>query len=213
MKIFVFSDSHLHTKYDPEFVKWVEHWSKDVDKIIIAGDFWDKDMCTFDEFVNSEYKKTLFPLLKSKDAVYVYGNHDSEDLADNRVDLFSKEQVRTLDLELGGRGYHFDHGDRFFKYFETGIPLAEKFFYWMQELGCKLFGRAFYLIASSQAYKAEKLWKDKDSFLVCGHLHYSKLDKNSYILLASGFGVLGGLIIDNGKLIEIEKYEKTEKRG
>ena len=50
MKIFVFSDSHLIKRYDKEFVKWVKHWTKDVDKVIICGDFWDRFFMTFDEF-------------------------------------------------------------------------------------------------------------------------------------------------------------------
>ena len=213
MKVFVFSDSHLHTKYDPQFVEWVKYWSKDVDKIIIAGDFWDKDMCTFDEFVNSEYKETLFPLLLSKKTQYLYGNHDKKVISDGRVNLFSTEQFRELDMAIGEKEFHLMHGDNIFKYFDWETPRLNKFFYYAQTFLVKTFGRKVFTMISGQAYKAERYWKDKKSFLICGHLHYSKLDNNSYILWASGFGSLGGLIIDNGKLIEIEKYEKTEKRG
>lgn len=213
MKIFAFADSHLHTKYDPQFVEWVKHWSKDADKIIIVGDFWDKDMCTFDEFVNSEYKTNLFPLLLSKDTHYIYGNHDKEKLSDDRASLFSTEQSRVLDMTIGKQVFHFMHGDQFFKYSDKNPLWFDKILYYLQNFLVRAFGCKLFVVASFQAYRAEKYWKDKDSFLVCGHLHYSKLDKNSYILLASGFGVLGGLIIDNGKLIEIEGYEETEKRG
>jgi predicted phosphodiesterase len=99
MKTLVISDLHLTEKFNQKVYDILIELLNKVDRVIINGDFWEKDFVTFDGFVNSDWNK-LFSLLKSKQTVYIYGNHDEENLCDERVNLFSAEQGHWKDLVL-----------------------------------------------------------------------------------------------------------------
>ena len=213
MKIFVFSDSHLRAKYDKEFFDWVKHWSEKVDRVIICGDFWDRDLITFEKFIHSDWKNTLFPLLKSKNTHYIYGNHDLEEDSDNNVSIFSQSQSNMLNLDLDGVKYHFEHGDGLVNDLHLGFLGKLGLGYWIQYYGFKIFGKGFLNMYKYLIDEIRESWKDKERFLICGHTHYGAIEKNFFVLNSSAFGLLYGLIIDDGKLIEIHKYEKTTKRG
>lgn len=111
MKILVFSDSHLTLPFDQKQFRFIEGIVKPVDKVIINGDFWDGYVTKFERFVNSPWKH-LFPLLKEKNAVYVFGNHDQERFADARLALFSDVRTERYELPLDGKRYIFEHGHR-----------------------------------------------------------------------------------------------------
>ena len=84
---------------------------READRVIIAGDFWDGWFLTFGEFIESEWSK-LFPLLKEKHTIYIYGNHDIESACDERVSLFCDKAEHCYDFELGKNSYHVTHGNR-----------------------------------------------------------------------------------------------------
>lgn len=111
MKTLVFSDSHLALPFDQKQFRFLEGIIKPADRVIINGDFWDGYITKFERFVNSPWKH-LFPLLKEKRTVYVFGNHDQQRFADARLELFSDKQTERYELKLDGNRYIFEHGHR-----------------------------------------------------------------------------------------------------
>src|SRR5689334_5828739 len=97
MKLLIFSDSHLSARFDEAKYNYLRWIITHADKVVINGDFWDRDLTTFDQFVNSDWRK-LFPLLLSKATTYIYGNHDWKGYCDERVNLFSTSQTQALDI-------------------------------------------------------------------------------------------------------------------
>ncbi|MCD4756530.1 metallophosphatase family protein [bacterium] len=206
MKVFVFSDSHLRVKYDKKFFDWVKYWCEKADKVIICGDFWDSELCTFEEFINSDWKKELFPLLKSKGAHYIFGNHDSKERSDNNANLFSETQSEAIDLDLDGLNLHFEHGHGLVD--DLNLEFLKKYGYWIQYYGFKIVGKSFLNMFKCQIDDIKGNWAGEKRFLICGHTHYGATNQNFHVLNPSAFGLLYGLMIDNGKLFEIKKYEK-----
>lgn len=212
MKILVFADSHLFTKDDPEFLKWVKYWSKRVDKVIICGDLWDSYFCTFEEFVNSHWKEELFPILKSKNSIYIFGNHDREQINGYLADVFSDKQADFLDMKIGEKVFHFEHGDRFFSSCGTNWRFLGRLGNFLQLHLSRIFGTGFFKIFREQAKNLEEIWEGESTFLVCGHIHYPYLGSNSCVLGPSNFGYMSGLIIEDGELIQIRGYEEIKRR-
>ena len=191
-------------------MKWLEHWSKDVDRIVVCGDFWDRYFCGFDEFVNSQWKESLFPLLKSKNTFYIYGNHDPENLADSRVENFSKGQGRSLGIKIGDVDYNFEHGDRLYPFVCTESKLLGQLGHLFQTVGLKLFGQKFFSIFTVENRKVKRKWGDNKKFLVCGHTHWGDVGDNYLILEPSGFGFYGGLLIEDEKLVRVKGYDTKQ---
>lgn len=211
MKILVFADSHLSTRYNPEFLNWVKYWAKNVDKIIICGDFWDSYFCTFDEFLNSRWKEELFPLLKSKNTVYIYGNHDKRGDYGWGADIFSDIQEERYSIKIGEKPFQFEHGDRFVPSVDTKIRLLGRIGGLIQSKLSQIFGKGFFEIFKGQTEFVEKVWKGQEAFLVCGHIHYPYIGHNYCILGPSNFKYNLGLVIDDGDLIPIQGYEEVKK--
>jgi predicted phosphodiesterase len=115
METLVISDTHLG-KYDEKKDKFLKDLIKEYDRIIINGDFWDNwGGYSFLEFVNLKQYKELFELLKSKETVYIYGNHDHEAEKEKHLaNMFSDIQCKEYNIEIGQYRYHFEHGHRFF---------------------------------------------------------------------------------------------------
>lgn len=109
MKIIVFSDTHLTTQLNPGKFDWIKRRIAEADQIIINGDFWEGYLISFDQFVNSPWSE-IFPLLKSKNTVYIYGNHDPQEDSDQRVSLFSTHQAMNYQLDFPQAQYHIEHG-------------------------------------------------------------------------------------------------------
>jgi len=49
-------------------------------------------------------------LLKAKNTVYLFGNHDKEHFMDERIKLFSNFQGLNYELISGNKTFHFQHG-------------------------------------------------------------------------------------------------------
>ena len=99
MRYLIFSDTHLTPKYEPKKFAVLKNAIEQADRVIINGDFWEGFVCTFNEFVESPWSKELFPLLKKKKAVYLFGNHDRESLANERASLFSDKQMKKYSFK------------------------------------------------------------------------------------------------------------------
>ena len=109
MRTLIISDTHLTHRFDERKYYFLEKLISSYDHVILNGDFWDGYTTTFDKFVNSKWSG-LFPLLKAKNAIYLFGNHDQERYTDERVNLFSVEQKKSHTIEIGIDTYHIEHG-------------------------------------------------------------------------------------------------------
>ena len=108
--ILVISDTHLSHIFQPSKYTILARAIEAADQVIINGDFWEGHLSSFDRFVNSKWQN-LFPLLKKKQAIYLYGNHDLEEFSDERRELFSVWQGDSYEVELGDKQFHFEHGN------------------------------------------------------------------------------------------------------
>lgn len=216
MKTIIFSDTHLTTAFKPRKYKFLEGIINDADKIIIAGDFWEGKLITFQEFVNSDWKK-LFPILKQKHAVYVYGNHDKRKYSDKRVNLFSDEQDEIYILKNGGKTFIVKHGDTkkikysLIKNLMKTTRMSEVFFMKhfhedLEHILTKLFG-PYILQILFKKYNTvikdlEKNNLATNEYVICGHTHAAEIDlENHFIntgIIRHGIGQY--VEIENGKI-------------
>ena len=112
MQTLVFSDTHFTKKFHQRQFDALKKLISESDRIIINGDFWEGLSISFDEFLKSEWNK-LFPLLKQKDTVYIYGNHDDKIFSDNRVYQFCNKAVDEYYMDAPRQKYLFKHGHEF----------------------------------------------------------------------------------------------------
>jgi predicted phosphodiesterase len=124
MKIIIFSDTHLSHKFDVRKYNFLKRIISESDRVIINGDFWDRYRTTFDKFVSSEWKK-LFPLFLKKKTVYIHGNHDPEELCNDRMQLFSVINSESYEFRADGHSFIVHHGDRIV---EQNKPRIIKFY-------------------------------------------------------------------------------------
>lgn len=109
MKTLIISDLHLSNRFDAVRAEYLIELLSEADRVILNGDFWDNHATTFDGFVRSPWKM-LFPLLKARKTVYIFGNHDREQDSDERVSLFSTAQANHWQLRDGKLRLHIEHG-------------------------------------------------------------------------------------------------------
>ena len=185
MRTIVFSDSHLTAKFDPAKFLYLQKIIEPASRVIIVGDFWDGYMTSFTDLLNSGWAK-LFALLKSKDTLYVCGNHDAAALNDPRTHQFAKSCTEVLELVIDGINYHFEHGHRIVKTLDGKFPwlfqrswiasAAAK----LEEIAARIFGFKFFLIHKPMNARIKR-WQRKhlrpDQVLVCGHSHWPELDE------------------------------------
>lgn len=109
MKILLISDVHLTHRLKKRKFEYLKKLISEYEQVIIVGDFWSAYTCTFNRFMNSKWKE-LFPLLKSRNTVYIYGNHDRRRWCDERVYEFCDLALRDYTISAGGVDYHISHG-------------------------------------------------------------------------------------------------------
>jgi len=192
MNILVLSDTHLHSELEEKKYRLLKHLITQADQVILNGDFWEGFAISFKQFLNSKWAE-LFPLLKKKQAVYIYGNHDKKNQSDEKLcSRFSDKQLSRYTLNIGGRTYIFEHGNRLMP-FADERPQDFSF-------ACKLFGfldiniEKFFIRSVGPHYQKllrkfneeikQKLQNElkKNEFYVCGHTHSAEVDeKNRFI--------------------------------
>jgi predicted MPP superfamily phosphohydrolase len=109
MKILVFSDTHLTHVFEEKKYVFLKKVIESADQVIINGDFWDGYLTSFDAFISSRWNN-LFPLLKQKKAVYIFGNHDKACFSDKRTSFFSDIQTKKYSF-VDGMTFYFEHGN------------------------------------------------------------------------------------------------------
>lgn len=224
MNILVFSDTHLYLPFNQKKFNYLKRIISSSDKVIINGDFFDAYMINFNRFVNSRWNK-LFPLLKKKNSVYIYGNHDKKEYSDNRVDLFSVKQTYRLELKLNDRNYIFEHGQNIRKTPDFYIDFTKPYLTWLVFLTHALhylltfiFKKKFLDIGygwtnNVSKVRIKKLYKpDKNDFYIIGHNHFGEVDEKNRFA-CSGINLYGYgqyLMIDSSNKITLheEWYDK-----
>lgn len=216
MKTVVISDTHLSGKVYPKKFRYLKSIIEDADKVILAGDFWDGFVVSFDKFVNSEWQM-LFPLLRERQAVYLYGNHDRPEWCDERVSLFSVKSGADTSLSVGGQLYHITHGHTILTPYDDRLPvlnhkvplrigshidLAHKAIW-----GKRFLGRKSRINAPMAKWAANNL--SEEQVLITGHSHYPEIDL-SRRFINSGFIGLGYgnyvVIYPSGPRVIKERY-------
>jgi len=186
-ELLVISDTHLtHRWFNPRKYRRLANLISSAGRVLINGDWWDGHRCTFDQFLRSPWRG-LFPLLKSKGTIYLYGNHDPEELGDERASRFSIRQADSIDLKIGTWDLHFEHGHRIAPDLITRRPGMLKIpligyadYLFLEVVLTSLFGERWInyrsrgcvelLKARAREHAARGQW------LVCGHSHIAEID-------------------------------------
>lgn len=214
MRYLIFSDSHLTHKFDPKKYAVLKEAINDADKVIINGDFWDGYTTTFDRLANSEWKDTFFPLLKKKQAVYIYGNHDTADKCDSRVSLFSTKQAESFDFKSGDKSFHVEHGHVLHPLYDETLGFKSKYIYFLtqpiEDFLIRTFGHTFTRLMYGRwnvtVKKKISTMKSKD-IIVMGHTHFQESDPENRFV-NSGFvdhGLAQYIYIEDGRVTLVEK--------
>lgn len=74
-KVLIFSDTHLDTCFVPSTYEFLSQKISEADVVIINGDLWESEMCSFAEFEKSGWDR-LLDELSMRESYYILGNHD-----------------------------------------------------------------------------------------------------------------------------------------
>jgi len=189
MKTLVFSDTHLTVKFNQKQYNKLVTLIDSVDRVIINGDFWEGLYISFEQFLKSEWSN-LFHLLKSKEAVYIYGDHDNKKLSDNRVYKFCGVATNEYLLKTQNTNFYFTHGEKFLfpkqKKGKERWRKAQKIAFKVETITGRciqlivftLFGPNFFpKIFNKMDVKTRLKITKKDNLLVCGHSHTPQYNK------------------------------------
>jgi predicted phosphodiesterase len=185
-KIIIISDLHLSHDFEEELFNKIKQVLSKADHIIINGDFWDDSKTTFEKFVNSKWNQ-LFPMLKEKNTIYLFGNHDPKYRTDERASLFSIEQKDFHEINFKDKQLYITHGQE--------ISLTTKLAMLISRIHPKIVHYLAYPLGiwqkkasknpnSLTAKKLNKVFKNKikNKVLIMGHTHVPELDlNNNYI--------------------------------
>lgn len=209
-KLAIFSDTHLTRRFDSAQFEFLWQLIGSVDQVIINGDFWDKAGGAFEQFVNSPWKQ-LFPLLKAKRAVYLFGNHDRPEMSDDRVSLFSTYQAYECQVKLDNMMLKVTHGHQFAPSPDVLLPqifncrLLLQLGNWLALLRFKLSkGLMLHPFFSVDNWRIKRNTRTQvnGEVLVCGHSHSAEFNlKQKYInhgVVRWGYGQF--LLIENNNL-------------
>ena len=191
MKTLVLSDVHLGRKFDQKKLDFLHSLFSMYDKVILNGDFWCYYSFDFSDFVNSKWNN-LFPILKKKDTVYIYGNHDKEIWCDERVNLFSQEQANSYAMKFGNRDFLIEHGDsalsrlcltnrHFVRFMRNVNPLI---FELIDKTALNTYPfldniMPFILNRALKKRAIQSVFSKPNSYYITGHTHYPEFDENS----------------------------------
>jgi predicted phosphodiesterase len=193
MYILIISDTHFDPWYDPKKALFLKRLIRNADQAVINGDLWESFFWSFNDFIKSKWSE-LFPLLKAKNAIYIYGNHDAEHLSDKRAKLFSVWQLPEWQIELGGTLFTIRHGDEYDLLFQKWSrsflgnlflhnPLVIRLMLFVERLAMQ-FLDIHYSQKKLQTFNEEIKEKAKNKllpheFLITGHTHSAELDMTS----------------------------------
>lgn len=212
MRIIIFSDTHLTDKFDEKKYRFLKSIIEKADRVIINGDFWDGYRVSIDDFIKSKWRK-LFPLLKEKQTIYLYGNHDDVNFSNGEISRFSVKQNKCLTLKNGSKKLIIQHGDAIkppvYNLFRHAPPnkILASLVNVIFKIGIKLTGEYFFnlFLLARIEQKALKQWaREKiahNEYLICGHSHLAEFDKE--------IGYINSGFIDHGyaQYVEIDNWD------
>lgn len=216
MKILIFSDTHLSDTFDEPKFNYLSRIIKQADQVIINGDFWDEHATTFDGFVNSHWKH-LFPLLKSRKTVYIFGNHDKADQSNSQVDLFSDIQTEHYEFKSGNKKFIAEHGNKRVSIFgDKGIdetydkhflfiPFANEIHQTIIRLKWNTFLFRRYNNAVKKNFSSKL---PNNTFFICGHTHCANIDLTRHFVNSgvNNFGLGQYVLIEDGAITAREEW-------
>ncbi len=217
MRILIVSDLHLTSRFEKRRFDYLKELFSSVDRIILNGDFWDGYRTTFDKFISSKWS-SLFPLLKVKGAIYLYGNHDQKRYSDNRVSLFSSIQKDNFLLAVGKNIYHIEHGHLLSPTIDTKHPYLPKKTFTLisiitqslEHMLIRVKQPHTFFIKGKNAKIKQKLKDKKHPFwYICGHTHFAEVDRENKFANSGSiqFGEASYLIVDNNEIVlKSERY-------
>lgn len=193
MNILVFSDTHLYLPFDQKKFDFLKKIISESDHVIINGDFFDDYMISFSDFINSPWSQ-LFPLLKNKKAVYIFGNHDQEKFTDKRNGLFSIKQTYEYKAKINKKTFIFTHGQQFRKTADLSIKNIASFMplvtlimniaHKVRQIMVNIFGRNFLSLRFAYrniATKEKAIGTIKENeFIIVGHNHWAEVDHEKH---------------------------------
>ncbi|OGK62004.1 hypothetical protein A2334_03990 [Candidatus Roizmanbacteria bacterium RIFOXYB2_FULL_38_10] len=216
MKTLVFSDTHLGRVFEEEKYLFLKKRIEKVDQVVINGDFWDGYLTSFDAFLKSPWNQ-LFPLLKKKRTIYIYGNHDRKAFSDKKTSLFSIVQTRKYVLQNGGKTFVFEHGDRLLPSIDDRIPLSKQVLYYttsfytsVERVLTRSIRGTTRIWGFALNNKLKKFIEGKSEFFIFGHTHFAEFDL-SHRFVNSGFiqhGLAQYLLIVNGNISPKQEWYK-----
>lgn len=220
VRTLLFSDTHFSHIVDLKLLQYLKKRILSADRVIIVGDFWDVWHTSFDAFLASGWSE-IFPLLKQRRTVYLWGNHDPKKYMDKRVKRFCSHIAREYIVKANGHRWIVTHGDIFtttneqlfrvtheHEWAKSILRVWERIEYFVArkigDRGLKMFDRK-YDIAVRNAVK-----KDGRRYIT-GHTHVFRTDPTKKFL-NTGFcrhGLAQTIEIVNGKFIfRSERYDK-----
>jgi len=241
MKYLIFSDTHLsgYSFDQNQYDKLVEVIST-ADRVIINGDFFDAYLSTFNDFYLSQWSQ-LFPLLKKKKAIYIYGNHDRPEYMDERVTDFSVEQTYRKEITLNNKAFIVQHGQSFAPDFDGRFPSISYYLAWFypryfyHEQNDTWFNKLFikHYIGNKNKFIHGELKKSieylkkrnpscKNQWFICGHSHIAEHNQQLKFvntgLFRRGFAEYA-FLEESGKIrlitdaypSDLSRYEKLAK--
>ena len=226
LKTIVISDTHITGVFHKKRYDCLENLISRCDRLIFNGDLWSYYSLTLDNVFKSKWTG-LFPLMKSKNCIYIYGNHDRKEWCDERIfqfcDIAQNEYIYKkdgLDL-LITHGHLIAHdsitNESFIKINRlvnnfNKLNQSYRFYIFLQKSLLFLMGESKY----AQLFKKLNnphieyaITLPKDQILVAAHTHSPAFDlENRYINVGFiNFGLAFYLHINNGKLsLESERY-------
>ncbi|MBD3280426.1 hypothetical protein GF389_02795 [Candidatus Dojkabacteria bacterium] len=197
--IVVFSDTHLTCKYDEKKDQYLKDIIEPADLVVINGDFWDYYWCDFDYFIEGEYQE-LFSMLKEREVIYIYGNHDLSMFSDERVSEFSENVGYKLELTVGDSKYYFEHGNKITPSLEEKYPIIRnktilQIGGTFESIEAKVLGEKDFVAMygfQKEGHKEEATkTMGQNEMLITGHIHSGFVDTDSRVansgLIRHGF--------------------------
>ncbi len=214
-KLVIFSDTHLSDRFDQAQFEFIQGAIATADQVIINGDFWDHYEASFERFINSPWQQ-LFPLLKQKKTIYIHGNHDEVELVDERVNLFSNQQVSSCVVKAGHCVLKIKHGHQAVPSWDVKYPWLFKnrlMLRWgniLQRVGVKIWGEGFLrVIFTYWNWIAKKQARQLQAHevLVCGHTHLAELNLAQHYINTGviRWGLGQYLVVDGGGRLKLVK--------
>lgn len=196
MKTIIVSDLHLTQKFDPRKYRFLKNLFNNSDKLVVNGDFWSYYSTTFEEFLNSKWKK-LFPLMLRKNTIYIFGNHDRKEWCDQRTNLFSVKQAHRHSFSLDKNDFVVRHGHDLLEgqgENKTLCNLTKKLLHFEDRARYSIESFLYRLVSLNVINKifvnynnkAKKFNYNKEFFLITGHSHVAEMD-NDYKYINTGF--------------------------